>query len=234
MSGEAVLNLHNVGFCFLKRSGYLSRKAFWALKDVSFQVHRGESLGVVGRNGAGKTTMLKLMAGILEPDRGRVENRGASTSLLSLQAGFIPYLSGRENAILNGMYLGMKKLDIVARLDAIREFAELGDFFDEPIYSYSAGMRARLGFATALQIDPDILLIDEVHSVGDAAFQKKSLDAMREKIRSDKTIVFVSHGPGAVKSLCDRVVWIENGRVAMESGPDAVLDAYGQTIAPAG
>ena len=146
---------------------------FWALKDVSFDLYPGESLGVVGRNGCGKSTLLKILAGITRPDKGSISGEPLSATLLALQLGFLPYLTGRENAMLSGMMLGLTRSGIAERIEAIAEFAELGDFFDEPIAEYSAGMRARLGFAVAFQLDPDILLIDEVLGVGDAQFRER-------------------------------------------------------------
>ena len=166
----------------------------WALRGVSFDVHAGETLGVVGRNGAGKTTLLRLLAGILGPDRGSIERApGVRASLLSLQVGFLPQLTGRENATLSGMLLGLRRAEVAARLDSIVEFAELADVIDDPISTWSDGMRARLGFSVAYHADPDLLLLDEALGTGDAAFHEKSAAAMRERIRSDRTCVLVSH-----------------------------------------
>jgi lipopolysaccharide transport system ATP-binding protein len=225
---SVAIELRNVGVCYRRRRGLMTRRgsAFWALRDVSLVLHRGETLGVIGRNGAGKSTLLRLLAGITRPDRGEIVDRGFQAALLSLQVGFVQYLSGRENVMLSGLLLGLKRREIAERMDEIVRFAELEEFIDEPIQSYSSGMRARLGFSTAIHVDPDILLIDEVFGVGDAGFVEKSKALMREKIRSDLTVVIVSHSSGAVADLCDRVVWIDAGRVVAEGSTVEVLGAY--------
>jgi lipopolysaccharide transport system ATP-binding protein len=223
---QTVLELRHVAFHFIKRKGYFSKQKFWAIKDVSFTLNKGECLGVIGRNGAGKTTLLQMLAGIIRPDEGAFVNHGFSTTLLSLQVGFIPYLTGRENTMLNGLYLGLRKSFIKHRMADILDFSELGDFFDQPISAYSAGMRARLGFSIAFQLDPDVLLIDEVLGVGDAAFREKSTEKMNEKIKSNKTVVIVSHSPSTIRDLCNRAVWIENGVSMAEGDPAEVLEAY--------
>ncbi|WP_312914311.1 ABC transporter ATP-binding protein [Candidatus Competibacter phosphatis] len=197
---------------------------------MSFDLHHGESLGVIGRNGAGKSTLLQLLAGILRPDQGTLINHGVRATLLSLQIGFVPYLSGRQNAILSGMLLGLAKQEVEEKMADIRAFSELGDFFDQPINAYSSGMKARLGFSVAFQLNPDVLLIDEVLGVGDAEFKAKSSQIMREKIRSDKTIVLVSHSPGTIRQLCDRAVWIDNGATRAEGETTEVLDRYEQFL----
>ena len=222
-----VLSLDRVGVAF--RQGGLSlwpRRRFWVLQDISFDLYPGETLGVIGRNAAGKSTLLRLLAGIIRQDRGTFVNRGQNTALLSLQAGFVPYLSGRENAILSGLLLGLRRAEVEDKMQAIIDFSELGDFIDLPLSSYSSGMRARLGFAVAYQVDPDILLIDETLGVGDEAFQAKSSRAMHERIRSDRTIVLVSHAPGTIQGLCDRAVWIEEGITRAVGGVTEVLGAY--------
>jgi lipopolysaccharide transport system ATP-binding protein len=225
-----MLSLRNVGVYYKRRRGVFG-ETFWAFKDVSFDLYPGETLGIIGRNGAGKSTLLRLMSGIIRPNRGTLDNYGGyRASLLSLQLGFIPHLSGRENAILSGMLMGVRRKEIEARLPAILEFSELGDFFDQPIQTYSSGMSARLGFSVAFQVDPDILLIDEVLGVGDAEFSQKSSRAMQEKIRANKTVVFVSHNAVMVQKLCHRVVWIEDGVSRMEGDPDSVVKAYHQSL----
>jgi lipopolysaccharide transport system ATP-binding protein len=226
MTGSIALTLKNVGAFYWRRTGYLHKERFWALRDVSFDLHHGESLGVIGRNGAGKSTLLQLLAGILRPDQGTLINHGVRATLLSLQIGFVPYLSGRQNAILSGMLLGLAKQEVEEKMADIRAFSELGDFFDQPINAYSSGMKARLGFSVAFQLNPDVLLIDEVLGVGDAEFKAKSSQIMREKIRSDKTIVLVSHSPGTIRQLCDRAVWIDNGATRAEGETAEVLDRY--------
>ncbi len=224
-----VLRLDAAGVCYRQRHGILAHKVkeFWALRDVSLTLHAGETLGIIGRNGAGKSTLLRLLAGVIRPDSGRIENYGYRAGLLSLQIGFVNNLTGRENAMLSGMLLGMKKREIEELMDSIATFADLGDFFDEKIDTYSSGMRARLGFSTAYHADPDILLVDEVLGVGDDEFRAKSKAAMREIIASDKTVVLVSHSAPLILELADRVVWIEKGCTAAEGGPAEVMHAYG-------
>ncbi len=226
---EPILSLRNIGVFYKRRRGIFGEQ-FWALKNISFDLYHGETLGIIGRNGVGKSTLLRLMAGIIKPNKGTFINRGYHASLLSLQLGFIPYLSGRENAILSGMFMGLRKKEVKAKMDAIIEFSELDDFIDQPIATYSSGMKARLGFSVAFQVDPDILLIDEVLGVGDAEFRQKSTKVMQEKIRSNKTIVFVSHQTGIVKQLCNRVVWIEEGISKAEGEADEVLKEYHQFL----
>ena len=227
-AGDLVLELTNVDVGYRRHRGLFTRRGsvFWALRDVSLALRRGETVGVIGRNGAGKSTLLRLLAGITRPDRGEYVNHGYQATLLSLQVGFVQYLSGRENVMLSGLLLGLERREIAAKMDEIVRFAELEEFIDEPIQTYSSGMRARLGFSAAIHVDPDILLIDEVLGVGDAAFVEKSKALMREKIRSEMTVVMVSHSAKAVAELCDRVVWIHRGRVQAEGAPEAVLEAY--------
>jgi lipopolysaccharide transport system ATP-binding protein len=225
--GDRLLRLENVGVSYRRRGVLKRQPPFWALEDVFLEIYRGETLGIIGRNGVGKSTLLRLLAGIIIPDRGIIHfDSPCHISLLSLQVGFIPQLTGRENAVLSGMLLGMRRKEIEARMDKIIDFAELGDFFDQPISTYSTGMRARLGFSVAFQTDPDILLVDEVLGVGDAEFREKSERAMRQKIRSNRTVVLVSHNPQMIRNLCDRAVWIENGCTRLEGDPESVLTAY--------
>lgn len=228
---SSILSLQNVGFCYSKRTKFFRKSEYWALKDITFEVYRGETLGVLGRNGAGKSTLLRILAGIFDQDRGLLSReRGCRASLLSLQVGFVPDLNGYENAILSGMLLGLSRKEVEARIPAIREFADLGDFFEQPLRTYSSGMRARLGFAVAFQADPDILLIDEVLGVGDAKFKTKSAEAMKDKIASDKTVILVSHNAQTMLELCDRIVWIEDGKTAAQGKPREVLHQYRQAM----
>lgn len=199
---------------------------YWALKDVSFDVYHGETLGVIGRNGAGKSTLLRVLADIISPDRGRVQRNGCSVAMLSLQLGFIPHLTGRENAILSGMLMGLRRFEVEKVMEAIIDFSELEEFIDEPVRNYSAGMRARLGFSVAFQADPDVLLVDEVLGVGDVEFRRKSAQAMREKIKSNKTVVLVSHTPQSVRELCDRAVWIDQGVSQCDGSVEEVMGEY--------
>jgi lipopolysaccharide transport system ATP-binding protein len=209
------------------RRGLLSRRRHWALRDVSFDLHRGESLGVVGRNGVGKSTLLRLLAGVMLPDQGTLVRRVDRVTLLTLRLGFLEYLSGRENIVLGGLFLGLSRREIEAREQSIIDFSELAHAIDQPVVTYSSGMKARLGLAVALQAEPEVLLVDEVTGVGDRQFRKKSFDAMRERIRArSSTVVFVSHHASHVRRLCDRAVWIEGGRTRMEGEVNQVLDAY--------
>src|SRR5690606_16218620 len=198
---DILVELENVGVAFDAQRRVGGGK-FWALEDVSLSLRQGERLGIIGRNGAGKSTLLRVIAGILAPDRGRMRRGTLSCQLLSLSVGFTPYLSGRDNPILSGLMIGLRQRDIVARLPAIKAFSELGDFFEQPIATYSSGMLMRLGFSVAIQAEPDVLLIDEVLSVGDAEFQEKSGSALRERMRQGHTVVLVSHDETQVSTLC--------------------------------
>jgi homopolymeric O-antigen transport system ATP-binding protein len=204
---------------------------FWALKDVSFDVHHGEAVGIIGRNGAGKSTMLKLLSRITLPTEGRIELHGRTTSLLEVGTGFHPELTGRENIFLNGTLLGLSRWDIFDRYEEIVEFSGVRSFIDTPVKRYSSGMFVRLAFSVAAHLDPEILIIDEVLSVGDMDFQRRSLEKMRQTAEEGRTIVFVSHDLSAVKNLCDRVLVFENGQIVSESRPgqpqDAVYDYEG-------
>ena len=202
--------------------------AFWALKDVSFQVKRGEVLGIIGRNGAGKSTLLKILSRITEPTAGRVAVRGRVASLLEVGTGFHPELSGRENIFLNGVILGMTRAEVKARFDEIVAFAEVEKFLDTPVKHYSSGMYVRLAFAVAAHLDPEILIVDEVLAVGDAAFQEKCLGRIRDTCRDDgRTVVFVSHNAGALLGVCTRGLWLKDGQVALESSIKECLAQYG-------
>jgi lipopolysaccharide transport system ATP-binding protein len=223
---EPVLSLRNIAVSYRRRAGMLRWNNYWALKDVNFDLYHGETLAVLGRNGAGKSTLLRVLADIISPDRGTVRRNGCSISLLSLRVGFIPHLTGRENAVLSGLLMGLKRREVERMMDAIIDFSELGEFIDEPVRTYSSGMNARLGFSVALHADPDILLIDEVLGVGDLEFRKKSTQALREKIKSDKTVVLVTHTPQTVRDLCDRAVWIDQGVTRIEGDREEVLAQY--------
>lgn len=231
MSGnEVLISVQHVGVRFKSGKSLFSKDYVDALLDVSFELRRGDSLGVIGRNGAGKSTMLQLLGGIIKPDSGRIINNNVSTSLLALQVGFDQQLSGRVNAVLGGMLLGFRKKEVEANLEKIIEFSELGEFIDRPVKSYSAGMKARLGFSVALEMNPDVLLVDEVLGVGDVEFRQKSLAVMKAKLVSEQTIVLVSHDAGTVKTLCNRAVWIEDGVTKMEGAAKEVVTAYEKFI----
>lgn len=223
---EVLVSLQNVSMSYTVRAGMFKWSKYTPLYDISFDLRRGETVGIVGRNGVGKSTLLRLIAGILEPDGGRIVNHGARVSLLSLGVGFVPHLSGRENAMLSGMLLGLRRSEITRKMDAIREFSGLGDFFDQPLHTYSSGMRARLGFSVAIQVDPDVLLIDEILGVGDEEFRTKSTAEMKRMIKSDKTVVLVSHNLATLSELCDRLAWIEDGRVRQIGPTEQMLAQY--------
>ncbi len=202
------------------------RTAFWALRGVDLNVHPGEILGLIGPNGAGKTTLMKTLAGIIAPDRGRLRVRGTVGCLLSFGVGFNANLSGRENIYLNGSILGLHRRKIDERLDQIVEFSELGQFIDAPVRTYSAGMKGRLGFSIAVNIDPDVLLLDEVLSVGDAAFRAKAGSILSRFRGENKTVVIASHSMDLIKRSCTRAVWLDRGRIQMEGDPSEVVQAY--------
>ncbi len=203
---------------------------FWALHGFNLRVNKGEALGVVGRNGAGKSTLLKVVARVLLPTRGRVQLRGSVAPLIELGAGFHPELTGRENIYLNGAMLGFSRADMAQKLESIIEFAELPTFIDAPLRTYSSGMILRLGFAVASDVDPDILLIDEVLAVGDEAFQQKCLARMDHFRQIGTTILFVSHSLEAIRRLCDRVIWIDGGRIHASGDVGDITRAYAESV----
>ena len=199
---------------------------FWALQDVSFEVPEGSTFGLIGENGSGKSTMMKCMARILRPDSGAVTVRGKVSALLELGAGFHPELSGRENVFLNGSILGISQRELNLKFDEIVDFAGIGDFIDQPVKNYSSGMYVRLGFSVAINVDPDVLLVDEVLAVGDEAFQRRCGEKFAELREQGKTIVLVSHSMVAVHNLCDQVAWLDHGRVKMLDTARKVVDEY--------
>ncbi len=204
---------------------------FWALQNISLEIPEGKVLGLVGMNGAGKSTLLKILTGTTVPTSGRVEMKGRVAALLELGTGFHPELSGRDNVLINGKLLGMTEQEIRSRLNQIQEFAELGEFFDKPIRTYSSGMYVRLAFALASSSDPDVLIIDEALSVGDAYFQQKCLKRIHEFRDNGTTILFVSHDLGSIKMLCDRVALMDAGRVVEFGDPVRVLETYNALLA---
>jgi len=201
----------------------------WALKDVSFEVKRGEVVGIIGRNGAGKTTLLKILSRITAPTEGLAEIRGRVGSLLEVGTGFHPELTGRENIYLNGAILGMKKVELDRKFDEIVAFAEIEKFIDTPVKRYSSGMYVRLAFAVAAHLEPEILLVDEVLAVGDAVFQKKCLGKMGDVAKEGRTVLFVSHNMVAVQSLCSRVIWLHEGKIVEEGPAGQVVSSYLKT-----
>lgn len=221
-----MISLKDVGVCYRARSLLKGSRENWALESVSLSLNKGETLGVIGRNGVGKSTLLKLLADIIQPDRGTIERQPSRSTLLSLRVGFLNHLDAKENAIMAGMLLGLSRVEIESRLEDILEFAELQDFVNVPIGTYSTGMVARLGFSIGMQIDPDILLIDEMLAVGDASFRKKSSEALKQRMQSDKTVVLVAHNEQVIRELCNRVVWIEEGKTRATGSAEEVLDQY--------
>lgn len=202
------------------------RQEFWALRGINLTVYPGDVVALVGRNGSGKTTLLKALAGICAADRGRVTVRGKVGCLLSFGVGFNGNLSGRENIFLNGSILGLRQREIASRLDGIIDFSELGNFIDAPVRTYSAGMKGRLGFAIAVNIDPDVLLLDEVLTVGDAAFRAKAGSILDEFRSQNKTVVIATHSMHLARTTCNRAVWIDRGEVRLDGDPETVTDAY--------
>ena len=200
-------------------------REFWALRDITFEVCQGETLGIIGRNGSGKSTLLEIITGTLTPSAGHVEIHGKVAAILELGAGFNPEFTGRENVYLNATVLGLSRAEIDARYDAIVAFSEIGEFIDQPIKTYSSGMVVRLAFAVIVHVDADILVIDEALAVGDARFTQKCMRFLRQ-FRERGTIVFVSHDSGAVVNLCHRALWLEQGALKMAGGPKGVTEAY--------
>ena len=199
---------------------------FWALKDVSFEVKRGDRIGIIGRNGAGKSTLLKILSRITEPTEGRISIKGRVASLLEVGTGFHPELTGRENIFLNGAILGMSRVDIKRKFDEIVAFAEVERFLDTPVKRYSSGMYVRLAFAVAAHLEPEILIVDEVLAVGDAQFQKKCLGKMEDVSKQGRTVLFVSHNMGTISSLCNQAILLENGQVANIGLPSEIILNY--------
>jgi ABC-type polysaccharide/polyol phosphate transport system ATPase subunit len=225
---------HRKQFATLK-SALLSRslirnlrpdETFTALNDISLTVPKGRTLGVIGRNGSGKSTLLKLVAGITKPSIGTVKVGGRISALIELGAGFHPEISGRENVFINGIMLGLTKREVARRFDEIVEFAEMGEFIDAPVKTYSSGMYMRLGFAVAIHVDPDVLLVDEVLAVGDEGFTHKCLDKFAEFKRRGKTILLVTHSLGLVERFCDEALWLDAGRIKGSGDPKRIVGAY--------
>lgn len=206
------------------------KKEFWALKDVNIEVKKGEVVGFIGSNGAGKSTLLKIVAGVMKPTKGSVEKYGNICPMIELGAGFDMDLTARENIFLNGAILGYSKEFINEKFNEIVEFSELQDFLDVPVRNFSSGMIARLAFSIATIVDPEILIVDEILSVGDIAFQQKSENKMRSMIEGGTTVLFVSHSLAQIEKLCDRVVWLENGTVKKTGEPKKVCAEYADYV----
>ncbi len=218
---------HFIVDAFSKRE----KKTYTALNNVSFQVKKGETLGIIGHNGAGKSTLLSIIAGTMAPTSGKVTTDGKISSLLELGAGFHPDLSGRENVFLYGSIMGIPRATMEERYDEIVKFAGIGEYIDQPVRFYSSGMYVRLGFAVAVQINPDILLIDEVLAVGDTAFQEKCMNKMREFKEQGKTFLFISHDMGSILKISDRVALLDHGTMTELGTPEETVEAYNAVMA---
>lgn len=206
--------------------GKRSVETFWALNDVSFDVYKGEVVGLIGRNGSGKSTMLKIIAGLFQPTKGTVQVNGRIVPMLELGSGFDPELTGRENIFLNGAILGYTESFLKERFDEILDFSELGNFIDVPLKTYSSGMMMRLAFSIATIVQPEVLIVDEILAVGDEAFQRKSRAKMMELMGGGTTVLYVSHSLDQIRELCDRVVWLDHGKAIMVGSADEVCNAY--------
>lgn len=242
LSAEPIIRCDHVGKAFqlyMHRNDQLKQTLFgrwrkfykehWVLRDISFDVRRGECVGIIGRNGAGKTTLLQAICGITTPTHGKITIEGRIAPILALGAGFDYELTGQENALIGGAILGLKKAEILRRMDSIAAFADIGDFFYQPLKMYSSGMSARLAFAICAHVDADILIVDEALSVGDGSFTAKC-DAFIKDFAARGTILLVSHGLGILEQLCDRVVWIHEGEVGAIGAPEDVLPQYRQMM----
>ncbi|MFA5933075.1 MAG: ABC transporter ATP-binding protein [Microgenomates group bacterium] len=242
MGENFVIKLDNVSKKFKRGHRLLLKEAlldlfraprqedFWALKSVSFKIKKGESIGIIGSNGSGKSTILKLIAGVLTPTHGTIKVQGKIGPLIELGAGFHPELTGRENIYLNGTILGLSIKEIDAKFDEIVNFSELSDFIDTPVKHYSSGMYMRLGFAIAVHVEPDILLVDEILSVGDIGFQKKCLDKMKEFHKNGVTVIVISHSPDLIKSFCKKVFLINQGKIIGVGLTENIIKKYNKLI----
>ena len=222
--------LHRISLKTLKKSStQKKKKGYTALNGITFSVEQGKIVGVIGKNGSGKSTLLRAIAGIFAPDEGTIETYGNSVSLLAIGIGFINNLSGRENRILSGLLMGFSKKEIEKKAEEIIEFSELGDFIDKPVQTYSSGMYSKLAFSITAIMESDIILIDEVLSVGDAGFKKKSYNKVKELISHDKrTVLIVSHNMNTIRKLCDKVLWLHNGEIMMYDSTEKVITQYEQ------
>jgi ABC-type polysaccharide/polyol phosphate transport system ATPase subunit len=224
LSKERTDNLKEYVIKFLKRE--LHYEPFWALKGVSFEVNKGDKFGIIGLNGAGKSTLLKNIAGVMKPTEGKVWVKGSMVPLLEMGAGFDPDYTGRENIFLKGALLGYTRRFLEEKFDEIVEFSELEEFIDVPLKNYSSGMKARLAFSIATMVEPEILIVDEVLSVGDTKFQRKSRKKMQSLLNEDATVLFVSHSTQQVKNICKRAIWLHQGELIAEGSAEEVCDLY--------
>ena len=224
---ESLINAARTPFRAIKRRGKENgNNHFWALKDLNFEVMPGEVVGIIGRNGAGKSTLLKILSRITDPTEGRVELYGRVGSLLEVGTGFHPELTGRENIFLNGAILGMRREEIAKKFDEIVDFAEIEEFLDTPVKRYSSGMYMRLAFAVAANLEPEVLVVDEVLAVGDSNFQKKCLGKMEDVANQGRTVLFVSHNMGAILSLCNKAILLKSGNISLQGSPSVVVAKY--------
>lgn len=227
---KPLITLKNAGICYKPHRTIFSKtkKEIWALRGLDLVINEGEKLGIIGRNGCGKSTLMRLLAGIYSTDEGAItyHREDCHVELLSLGVGFEGHLSGAENAVLNGMLMGKSREHMLSRIDSIREFSGLNEFFDMPVYTYSSGMGLRLGFSVAMETDPDVLLIDEVLGVGDEVFVKKSEQALKERFSGDRTVVLISHDAATIERMCTRAVWLEKGKILAEGHPAEVAAKY--------
>lgn len=224
LSQEKIDNIKEYIIKLLKRE--LLFQEFWALKDISFEVKKGDRVGIIGLNGAGKSTLLKIISGVMKPTEGNIKIKGKIVPLLELGAGFDPNYTGKENIFLNGAMLGYSKDFLEEKYDEIVEFSEIEKFIDVPLKNYSSGMRARLGFSIATVVEPEILVLDEVLSVGDAKFKKKSEERIMSLFDKGITVLFVSHSVNQVKRLCNKAIWLEKGKIVMQGDVEEVCAAY--------
>jgi len=229
MPADVLIRAEKVGVTY--SMGALWKKTHYTpIKDITFDVISGENLGIIGKNGAGKSTLLRLLAGIILPDEGRIiKGPETSVSMLVANAGFDPFISGRDNIYLAGMIFGLSRKDITEKMPRILEFADIGDWIDRPLRTYSSGMIARVGFSLSMEMTPDVLLIDEAMSAGDENFRKKARDRLLRKITSDQTTVIVSHDLNTLSDLCSRVIWIHDKHIRMDDEPEKVTEAYLKT-----
>ncbi len=223
---ESLTDAVRAPFRSFRGSGDGPKNSFWALKDINFEVNPGEVVGIIGRNGAGKSTLLKILSRITEPTVGKIELYGRVGSLLEVGTGFHPELTGRENIFLNGAILGMRREEIAKKFDEIVDFAEVEQFLDTPVKHYSSGMYMRLAFAVAANLEPEVLVVDEVLAVGDAEFQKKCLGKMSQVARAGRTVLFVSHNMVAVKNLCERAIYLQRGKIMLDAEVKSTVDYY--------
>lgn len=227
---NSLISLENIGVYYRdgRRNAAKAIKAPWALRGLNLEIRMGEKLGIVGRNGCGKSTLLRILAGIIDPDEGVIRRARPDlhVQLLALGVGFEGHLSGAENAILSGLFMGKSRRHMESRLEEIREFSGLGEAFNHPVNTYSSGMNSRLGFSIAMQTDPEVFLIDEILGVGDHAFLERSRAAIRDKFQSDKTVVLISHDAKIISEICSRAIWMNRGDILAEGDPAMVCSKY--------